>query len=127
MHALYASERRLAMPFDRPAVALAGRSYIRARQTLVLENARGTLIAVDHGCLWITQEGDRRDIVLTDGMRFAIDRSGRTVAVAEENTRLRVTRPQLLRQRLRARLRRVLARHATSWARPLIRRLMPYY
>src|ERR1700746_2618543 len=52
------------------------RSVLNRRQTLVLENAQGTIIAVDRGCLWVTLERDLRDIVLTKGMRFQVDRTG---------------------------------------------------
>ena len=95
------------MPFDRPANRTLRRTRMPARETLVLENARGTVIAVDHGCLWITLEGDTRDIVLTDGMRFEIDRHGRTIVVAEEDTRVRLSTPKSLRERLGDRLRRI--------------------
>jgi hypothetical protein len=114
------------MPFDRPANRTTRRTHMPARETLVLENARGTVIAVDHGCLWITLEGDTRDIVLTDGMRFEIDRHGRTIAVAEEATRVRMSTPKSLRERLGARLRRIF-RQAKESRGPLFRRAVPYY
>ena len=113
------------MPFDRPSNRTARRTYLPARETLVLENARGTVIAVDHGCLWVTLEGDTRDIVLTDGMRFEIDRRGRTIAVAEENTRVWLSTPKSLRERLGARLRRTF-RQAKEARGVLFRRAVPY-
>ena len=58
------------------------RSVLNRRETLVLENAQGTIITVDRGCLWVTLERDLRDIVLVKGMRFQIDRSGRTIIAA---------------------------------------------
>jgi Protein of unknown function (DUF2917) len=114
------------MPFDRSANRTTRRGFMPARETLVLENARGTVIAVDHGCLWITLEGDTRDIVLTDGMRFEIDRRGRTIAVAEENTRVRLSTPRSLGERLGARLRRIW-REAKQSRPALFRRAAPYY
>ena len=114
------------MPFDRPTVRTARHTLLPARETLVLENARGTVIAVDHGCLWITLEGDTRDIVLTDGMRFEIDRRGRTIAVAEEDSRVRMRAPKTSGKRLSALLRRTL-RRLMEPRNALFRRAAPYY
>jgi hypothetical protein len=114
------------MPFDRPALRTARHSLLPARETLVLENARGTVIAVDHGCLWVTLEGDTRDIVLTDGMRFEIDRDGRTLAVAEEISRVRVSAPRNSSTRFAAFLRRTL-RRLMEPREPMLRRPAPYY
>jgi len=115
------------MPFDPPVTAADRRSVLHARDTIVLDNARGTAIAVDYGCLWITQDGDLRDIILTDGMRFEIDRRGRTVVVAEENSRLRVKRPPSALERLGAALRRAFGRHANQGPHAVLRRMAPYY
>jgi hypothetical protein len=114
------------MPFDRTAVRTARRTLLPARETLVLENARGTVIAVEHGCLWVTLEGDTRDIVLTDGMRFEIDRDGRTLAVAEEISRVRVSTPQKPARRFAAFMRRTL-RRLMEPREPMLRRAAPYY
>lgn len=80
------------MPFDFVA-KLSQRQFLRGRTTLQLDNAEGTVIAVESGCLWITMENDPRDIVLTPGMRFEVDRSGRTLATAEGNTRFGLLAP----------------------------------
>jgi hypothetical protein len=114
------------MPFDPTAARSVTRTFLSPMETLVLENARGTIVGVQHGCLWITQEGDTRDIVLTDGMRFEITRRGRTVIVAEEASRLRVVEAQSFTNRLRGRLQRALA----AWrSRPgrRGRRIAPYF
>src|SRR3989441_6981885 len=76
------------------------RSVLNRRETLVLENAQGTIIAVDRGCLWVTLERDLRDIVLTKGMRFQVDRSGRTIIAAEMDSTLRLLAPVSLRDRV---------------------------
>src|SRR5438132_9013995 len=76
------------------------RSVLNRRQTLVLDNAQGTIIAVDRGCLWVTLEHDLRDIVLTKGMRFQVDRSGRTIIAAEMDSTLRLLAPVRLRDRV---------------------------
>src|SRR5262245_18516087 len=51
-----------------------------------LDGARGTTLRVTRGTLWITQEGDTRDIVLAPGDSFAIDRGGVTLLEAQGNS-----------------------------------------
>jgi Protein of unknown function (DUF2917) len=114
LHALYALKRRNAMPFD-PATTRS--TFLARRGSLVLDGAEGTVIAVDNGCLWVTLERDPRDIVLAAGMRFKIDRRGRTVVVAEEDSRVRITRPATVVERIVSRFRRTVAaaiRNASS-------------
>jgi Protein of unknown function (DUF2917) len=66
---------------------------LRGRTTLQLDNAEGSVVAVESGCLWITMEDDPRDIVLTPGMSFEIDRTGRTLVTAEEDARFALLAP----------------------------------
>jgi len=73
------------------------RLVLNRRKTLVLDNAQGTIISVDRGCLWVTLERDLRDIVLAKGMRFQIDRSGRTILAAETDSTLRLLAPETTR------------------------------
>jgi Protein of unknown function (DUF2917) len=70
------------------------RRFLLSRQSLVLDDAEGTVVAVESGCLWLTMENDTRDIVLSPGMRFEIDRTGRTIVAAEEDTRFRLFAPK---------------------------------
>jgi hypothetical protein len=65
---------------------------------------------VDYGCVWITLQNDSRDIVLMPGMRFEIDREGRTLVTAEEDSRLRISLPAPWRDRIFAALANLLAR-----------------
>jgi hypothetical protein len=51
-----------------------------------LESARGTTLAVTRGCLWLTFQDDTRDVVLTAGDTFVIDRGGLTLAQAQGKT-----------------------------------------
>ena len=81
------------MPFDITASQYPRSTFLPRRGSLVLDGAEGTIISVDSGCLWVTLENDPRDVVLGGGMRFEVDRSGRTVVVAEEDSRLRLTSP----------------------------------
>lgn len=78
------------MPYDTPTPQRGRRICLPQRESLVLNNAEGTTISVDSGCLWVTMERDPRDIVLLPGMSFAIDRSGRTVIAAEDDSRFRL-------------------------------------
>jgi hypothetical protein len=66
------------MPYD-ISPKIGQKRFLHRRGTLVLDHAKGTTIALERGSLWVTLESDPRDIVLTDGMRFEIDRGGRTV------------------------------------------------
>jgi hypothetical protein len=52
---------------------------------LRLEDARGTLIRVREGAIWLTQEGDARDRYLAPGAEFRLDRDG--VALAQATRR----------------------------------------
>jgi Protein of unknown function (DUF2917) len=103
------------------------RAFLNRRETLVLDNAQGTIIAVDRGCLWVTLEHDVRDIVLAKGMRFQIDRSGRTIIAAEADSRLRLFAPETLGHRIATAMRRAVARTFNAWAARPTRRAVPYF
>ena len=51
-------------------------------QTLSLTDATGSLISCHRGALWITQDSDLRDIVLTTGESFTLDREGPAIVSA---------------------------------------------
>ncbi len=48
-----------------------------------LNDARGTTLRVTKGTLWITQERDRRDIVLRAGDVWTVERQGLTIIEAQ--------------------------------------------
>ena len=48
-----------------------------------LDGARGTTLRVTRGTLWITLENDTRDIVLSAGDSYTIDRGGLTLVEAQ--------------------------------------------
>lgn len=52
------------------------------RSVLRVENARGKEIRVEHGCVWITQDGDTRDIILEAGKAFRFDCDGKALVTA---------------------------------------------
>ncbi len=57
-------------------------------QMLRIDNASAQNIAVVQGMVWITQEGDRRDVFLSDGEDFAFHRPGVVLVEAITDTRL---------------------------------------
>ncbi len=114
------------MPFDFSPV-LSPKRFLPGRSTLQLDDAEGTVIAVESGCLWVTMENDTRDIILMPGMRFEVDRSGRTIVAAEEDSRFGLLEPSdsaegvvaWMGRRLAATLGRRAARGALAF--------VPYY
>jgi hypothetical protein len=105
----------------------AKRAYLPRRGTLVLDNRQGTVIVVESGCLWVTLERDPRDVILVKGMRFEIDRIGRTVIVAEEDSRFRLLASATRLERAGAWVARLAAHARARWRAGMARRGVPYY
>lgn len=59
-------------------------------QTLSMTDAKGSLINCHRGALWITQDNDRRDIVLTPGESFTFDRDGQAIVTALDDSSVEV-------------------------------------
>jgi hypothetical protein len=55
---------------------------IEAHSVHSIEGRKGLQVTAVSGTIWITQARDARDIVLTRGQSFVLDRSGRTVVYA---------------------------------------------
>ena len=53
-----------------------GRLAIASGSTLRVDDAKGMLLYVWHGPVWLTQERDQRDHLLESGESFRIDRAG---------------------------------------------------
>ncbi len=115
------------MPFDSPIAHRGRRKYLPRREALVLNNAEGTTIAVDTGCLWVTMERDPRDIVLLPGMSFEIDRSGRTVIAAEDDSRFRLSSDLTSAGSAAVWLARNVTRLSARLAARQARQVAPYY
>ncbi len=62
-------------------------------EQLRIVDGRDLLIHVWQGSLWITQEGDTRDVVLEAGQSFRLDRNGVALVKAWEETVLALTSP----------------------------------
>ncbi|MBU1236602.1 MAG: DUF2917 domain-containing protein [Gammaproteobacteria bacterium] len=57
------------------------RFVLDTRELVVIDDARDQLLSCEAGELWITQDGDRRDVILPPGHRWRV-RSNRTVVVS---------------------------------------------
>lgn len=93
--------------------------------TVELIDAAGATAALDTGCVWITMDGDRRDIVLCAGNSWTVERNGRTLVHAEAPTKLRLSGPvandgpESLVERIRSAI--------GKWFASFDRRTAPYY
>lgn len=58
-----------------------------------LDRARGHTVAVCGGAVWLTQDGDERDVFLRAGERFVLDRPGPVLVEALAPTQLLVLEP----------------------------------
>ncbi|HJZ42378.1 MAG TPA: DUF2917 domain-containing protein [Hyphomicrobiaceae bacterium] len=72
---------------DIKPILLAPRSMHR------IENGKGTEVLCLQGAVWITQEGDPRDIVLSPGQSFVVDRRGVAVVYALKEAAITVGTP----------------------------------
>ncbi|HUF82454.1 MAG TPA: DUF2917 domain-containing protein [Burkholderiales bacterium] len=68
---------------------------------LTLRNAKGTRVCCLAGAVWITQDDNRRDIVLEPGGVCELSCSGATVVLALQPARIGVQAPQSRRLGLR--------------------------
>jgi hypothetical protein len=102
------------------------RTVLHPRETLLLDHAQGTVLAVERGCLWVTLERDPRDIILAQGMRFEIDRPGRTIVAAETRSTLRLLSPLRRRERLAVALARAKALLFAAWSGRDTRSTVPH-
>lgn len=68
---------------------------LERHELLVIDDARGHLVTCESGELWLTQDGDRLDIILPAGHAWLVDRTGPLVlsALARSRATLAQTRP----------------------------------
>jgi hypothetical protein len=96
-----------------------------------LDGARGTTLRVTRGTLWITLEDDLRDIVLSAGDTFMVDRGGLTLVEAQNAATVCVLARHVTEVRRRG-ARPGLAARLAEWlgsigAADRDRRFAPYY
>jgi hypothetical protein len=60
----------------------ARRISIRHGEVVCIRNGDGATVTVDRGTAWLTQDGDRRDLVIEAGGSFRLDRAGIAVLSA---------------------------------------------
>jgi hypothetical protein len=101
--------------------------HLTQHQQVLLDDAQGTTLRVARGTLWITLERDTRDVILSGGDTFTIDRPGRTIVEAQDRTTVWVE----ARSGLRA-VAHGVARQIGRWMRATgkaaaNRRYAPYY
>lgn len=102
------------------------RRVLAPREALLLDNAQGTVLTVERGCLWVTLEHDPRDLILAQGMRFEIDRPGRTVVAAEIRSTLRLRSPVSRGARLAVAFARAAALLRAAWSGRSARAALPH-
>jgi hypothetical protein len=68
-------------------------------QTLRVRDGAGLRIACLSGAIWLTQEGDSRDIFLEKPERFTLDHSGLTLIQALGNAEIRLERDTTMAMR----------------------------
>jgi hypothetical protein len=99
----------------------AGSGAIRLRgdQHIHAHHGRGWVVRALAGTLWITQDGDLRDVVLEAGQSFALDRDGPALLAPIGETEISIERrPPRPKTRLKTRVKTHLA-PAFSAARAL--------
>ena len=60
-------------------------AHLQRRQTFNLQARKGQRIECRTGQLWITQDGDPRDVILAADQCFTLDRSGHALVSALED------------------------------------------
>jgi hypothetical protein len=65
------------------------RITLRPNRLLRLRDGRDVLIGVDTGTVWLTQDGDVRDIILHAGESFRVDRDGTVLLQALDDAAVR--------------------------------------
>ena len=96
-------------------------------QTLELIDAAGAVASVKTGCLWITMENDRRDIVLGTGESWTIDRNGRTLVHAEKPSTVRLTEALARKRSLKEHIASAIDAVRRWFSVPAKHGPMPYY
>jgi len=64
---------------------LLGTRPLRRGGVARLQRARGQRVECVSGTLWITQDGDRRDVILAPGDAFDFDREGALVSALADS------------------------------------------
>ena len=76
------------------------RVELRPKQMLRFDGAEGVRIVCLRGALWVTQDQDLRDVFLSTGACFTLDRDGVALVSALEASSVRLAEPVRLRSQL---------------------------
>jgi hypothetical protein len=101
-----------------------------SREAITLSDIRGATLRVTRGTLWVTQEGERQDIVLRVGDHWAVERRGDTVVEARGGATFCIVAPNAAAPiRLPARKARAarLADAIATWLQAPRRHTVPYF
>ncbi len=101
--------------------------HLAERQQVLLDDAQGTALRVARGTLWITLERDTRDIILSTGETFTIDRPGRTIVEAQDPSTVWVEAASGLRAFAHDTARRIVRWVRAAAKAAANRRYAPYY
>jgi hypothetical protein len=84
---------------DRPIEEYLGREelFIPSGSILRIDEGRGTLLRVNVGAVWLTQEGDLRDIFREANQSFLLDHDGAAIVYACRHTLLTLTATMALK------------------------------
>jgi len=108
---------------ERDEYLIEGAMPLLRDEQLRIEDGRDLLLHLWQGSLWITQEGDRRDILLRAGQSFRLDRDGTAIARCWADAVVALTSPRKERP---ARSIEVQGTDRRSWnMRPHARALRP--
>jgi hypothetical protein len=66
---------------------------MKPKQLLSVRGGAGNAIVCHSGSVWVTQEGDPRDIIVSAGESFALERKGPTLVQALEQSAVSFARP----------------------------------
>lgn len=67
--------------------------FVAPRQVVLLHDACGARVSSRAGCVWLTQSGDTRDVVLQPGESFRLDRAGTAVITSARGAEVSITPP----------------------------------
>jgi hypothetical protein len=85
-------ERKLwTEPYDARLVAEG--LMLRRDEIVGIRNGRGALVFVESGTAWITQEHDRRDLLVPAGGTFRLDRDGVALVGAHRSATISISAP----------------------------------
>ncbi|HEX8741173.1 MAG TPA: DUF2917 domain-containing protein [Casimicrobiaceae bacterium] len=103
---------------------------LATREVVTLPDARGAVVRVRQGILWVTQHGSQQDIVLRGGDNWVVERNGATVVEAQNDAVFCVAgKPGTRFQRAIAgpRNRRRVGAALTRWLHATRRAPVPYF